>query len=414
VAFLGWAGYQDGCYFWARSHHRAALEARERRDWTEALPHLRACLEVWPRDVPLYLLAARTARQAGLLEEAEQHLAACARLQGETEAWKLETALLRVQRGSLVEYEDELRTFLDRDHPDSPLILDVLTAALIDMRRLADARADLERWLQLAPGDQEALVRSGTVAERLDDFAAAARAYQQALAARPEDDGLRLTLAEVLIHLSRPEEAATHFDRLRERQPDHPGVLYGLARCRRLQGRTDDARRLLNAVLAKHPGDVQALHERGSLALEAGRASEAEDDLRRAAAVRPYDRLVLHNLYQCLQQLGKKDEAAEYAARVKRLSDELERIDADSERASRLAKQIKERAPHDPALRCELGILFLHNGYQKEGLYWLRTALREDPRHRPTHAALAEFYERTGQQILAVYHRQILGQLPPP
>ena len=36
------------------------------------------------------------------------------------------------------------------------------------------------------------------------------------------------------------------------------------------------------------------------------------------------------------------------------------------------------------------------------------TALHEDPRHRPTHEALADYYERTGNRAEAALHRHLL------
>src|SRR5262249_39142898 len=102
--------------------------------------------------------------------------------------------------------------------------------------------------------------------------------------------------------------------------------LYGLARCRRRLGQPEQARELLDRLLARQPQDRQALSERGQLALENGRPEEAERFLRRAAAVDPNDLEVVYNLYQCLKRLGKEGEAQEYAAQVQRISADLDRI----------------------------------------------------------------------------------------
>jgi len=64
--------------------------------------------------------------------------------------------------------------------------------------------------------------------------------------------------------------------------------------------------------------------------------------------------------------------------------------------------------PYDPALRYEAGMIFLQNGMTREGLHWLSTALDAYPAHRPTHEALAQYYEKAGQEDLAAYHRQFL------
>ena len=47
-------------------------------------------------------------------------------------------------------------------------------------------------------------------------------------------------------------------------------------------------------------------------------------------------------------------------------------------------------------------------GKEQDALHWFRTALRKDPRHRPTHEALAAFYARAGAFEQAAYHRRFL------
>ncbi len=406
LLLLGWGGYRGGRHLWAWRHYQAAQRALERRDLAQAQLHLEACLQFWSKSSATHFLAARTARRFGSLTTAEEYLDRCERLQGgPSEATKLERALLHVQRGGLADQENYLRSYLEQDHADALAILEVVTTALMKQQRFVDTEPYLDRWVQLRPDDYEGLVRRAFVHEKMLDYAAAIRDYRQALARAPAQDQVRLVLAELLVHTSQAAEALEHFEHLRQRQPDHPAVLYGLARCQRQLGQAEEARQLLDTLLAGHPQDRQALSERGRLALEMRQPAEAEVFLRRAEAVDPYDLQIVHNLFQCLIQLGKKAEAEQYAARA-------QRIDADLLRASHLAEQIQTTAPHDPALRSELGTLLLRNGYHKDGLHWLATALQEDPRHPPTHQALAEFYERAGQRDLAARHRRLLQQPP--
>ena len=71
---LGFGGVQAAAYLRYHRHLRAAEEASARYDFEPAHEHLAACLRWRPDDPALLLLAARTARQAGLLDEAEQLL----------------------------------------------------------------------------------------------------------------------------------------------------------------------------------------------------------------------------------------------------------------------------------------------------------------------------------------------------
>jgi Tfp pilus assembly protein PilF len=161
---------------------------------------------------------------------------------------------------------------------------------------------------------------------------------------------------------------------------------------------TEEAQKLLEAVLAYHPEHVEALGELGKLLLQTGKESEAEGWLRRAVALAPYERDANFNLYQCLVQRGRREEAGHYLARA-------EKIDADFQRLSELTRKIAAE-PKDPALRQEAGAILLRNGQEQEGLRWLASALQEDPKHRPTHQTLADYYERAGQRALAAQHRR--------
>ena len=98
---------------------------------------------------------------------------------------------------------------------------------------------------------------------------------------------------------------------------------------------------------------------------------------------------------------GKGDEARRCQAR-------LERITADFQRAADVTRKVVA-APKDPALRHEVGLLLLRNGQEQEGLRWLYSGLQVDPGHRPTHATLADYYERRGQPLAAARHRAAAG-----
>jgi Tfp pilus assembly protein PilF len=63
-------------------------------------------------------------------------------------------------------------------------------------------------------------------------------------------------------------------------------------------------------------------------------------------------------------------------------------------------------APGDPQWRYQAGIILLRNGKKEEGQRWLLSALEMDPRHAPTHAALAALYDQQGKGELASQHRR--------
>jgi Tfp pilus assembly protein PilF len=50
-------------------------------------------------------------------------------------------------------------------------------------------------------------------------------------------------------------------------------------------------------------------------------------------------------------------------------------------------------------------------GQEELGERWLLSALHEDPSYQPAHAALADFYEKKGNQEDAAFHRQRAQEL---
>jgi tetratricopeptide (TPR) repeat protein len=373
---------------WVEYHLRAARLALERRDFPRARAHLTRCLQARPNAPEVHFLAARAARRAGDADAAERHLSTCQRLGWVAEAVELERALLRAQRGELARVEGYLLPGIRKDHPEAVLILEALAQGYLKTYRLGEALHCLDLWLQREPDCVPALVWRGEVKERRQQFTEAAAAYRRAVELDPDHDPARRHLAQVLLRADLAEEALGHFEHLYRHQPGNPVVLLGLARCQRLLGRRDEARQLLEALLAGQPGHVETLSERGRLALETGEAAAAEDWLRKAVALAPYDRDALYLLYQCLLQRGRRDEAQSHLTR-------LEAIAADLQLLSELTRKIAA-APNDPALRHEAGLICLRNGQDQEGLRWLQSALQEDPNHRPTQQALAEYYGRAG------------------
>jgi predicted Zn-dependent protease len=225
--------------------------------------------------------------------------------------------------------------------------------------------------------------------------------YKQILEINPNHAEARLHLAALLVERALPNEALRHFQRLQQRLGHSPEVQLGVAQCRLQLGELAEARKLLDALLAEQPRYVGALSQRGRLALQEGKPAEAEALLRKAA-LEPNDWQVLYGLVQCLRLQGKEKEAKELGLHLKRVREDRSRLGEVMEAV--------QKDPQDPAPRLEAGNILLRLGKASEGLHRLRTALLEDPHHRPTHQALADYYERAGNRELAARHRRLARQ----
>jgi tetratricopeptide (TPR) repeat protein len=334
------------------------------------------------------------------LDEAEEHLAVYRDLPDKSNAdATLEGALQMAQRGELPQVRTYLQELLDVHHPASNRIMEAMAAGAAECYLLAEAYRWLDLLLKQEPGNVPALLKRGQMFESVGKMDTALEDYRKAVECEPEHYKARLRLAETLLGQKEAEEAAGHFERLRQRHPDRAAVLLGLARCRLQMRRQEEAAQILDELLAKHPDDGAALFERGRLDLNMGRLPEAEERLRRAVALMPADNEVSYQLALCLQRREKLDEAEVYFQKTKQIEADLKQL---KEEIYPLA--FKNRS--DPAPRVEAARICMRNGQEQEGLRWLYGALEINRNHRPTHDALADYYERHGDSERARQHRQ--------
>lgn len=383
-----------------RLHLKEARAAFERRDTEAADRHLAECLRLAPGRGEVRLLAARNARRGGRLDEAADHLAAAEADEAEADDVAVERALLRLLRGSSSE-EEALAERAARGDDTGLLALEVLVQRCIDTYRLMKAQEGLSVYLQHRPDDLAALLSRAWVWEKLFYHADAVIDLRRAFALAPENENVRRRLGEALLVHGTPEEAAVHFEWLRQRRPGDPEVRVNLARARRRAGRLEEALALLDGVLADRPDHAAARAERGQVMLDDGRLEEAARDLRSALERDPFDRVSLFNLVNCLVLQGRETEAAALRERGRRLDDDLHRLDAATRRV--------HQDPADLEARFEAGSLFLRNGQVGEGVRWLQHLLVLDPRHRPTHQLLAEWFAAHGEPERAAWHRAALA-----
>jgi tetratricopeptide (TPR) repeat protein len=406
LAGLALGGYAAVRYLEAPGPCGEAEAALARYDFEAARQILAAHLQERPEDPAAHFLAARAARGAHDFPQAAEHLR-LARLLGHPEpAVELEHLLLRATQHRDRAALAELQTRASAGGPDTPAILEVLVQEHIETYRLREAVGALDRLLELRPGNVRALLGRARVKERLFDFAAAVQDYREALRHQPDHDEARARLAATLLISDRPEEALAEYEHLRRRAGDTPEVLLGLARCRRQQGKLEEALGLLDRLLGRAPDDAAALAERGKVALELGRPGQAEPDLRRAVRLAPHNREAQHNLYQCLRLAGRRKEAEAALARYQELDADLRRLDKVTSAVI--------ASPGELGLRCEAAELFFRLGEPHEAVRWLRGVLQINPNHAGAHRALARHYRATGRPELAAQHERRAGAPGPP
>ncbi|HEY7312796.1 MAG TPA: tetratricopeptide repeat protein [Gemmataceae bacterium] len=399
LTLFGVALAVGGINLWAWHHFREAGRLADRQRFAQAHAHFAHSLQVWRWSASTHFSAGRSARRAGLYAEAERHLAECQRLQGGSSvALALEHLLLRAQSGDVNAVEDSLWKYVEKNKPETPLVLEALARGYLRMMRAGAALRCLRMLLEREPDHIEALMMRAEIRQGNNDAREARADYARVLELDPERDDARLHLATNLLR-NNPPEARAQFEYLLARQPNNLDVLLGLAQSRQALGELDEARALLEAVLAKDPENSKALTRLGTLILNDGKATESENLFRRAIAADPTNYEAHFGLYRSLaQQPGREEETDSQVALYERVKDDLARL-------GQIATKDMTRTPKDAKLHYELGAIYLRYGKPDVGVRWLYSALKLDPGDQRSHQALHEHFQRTGDKEKAEWHR---------
>lgn len=376
----------------ARYHFHRAEQAAEQYDFAQALAHLETCRKLESPRPEVSMLAARVARRSGALTVALRHLREYDQLEAaDADALRLERLLLECQSETMsASTESYLLSQVRQGHKDSPLILEAVAQGCLKQNRFPTAERYLNECLQMQPENALALLLLGRIKDKMNIPAEAVEFYRRIVEIYPGYREGRLRLAQSLLHAGMTAQAVEQFTLLARIQPNDPAVRLGLALCRAEDGEVLSAGQDLDALIAENPRDKIALIERSRLALAVDRAAEAESWLRQALVLDLSDRRTNYLLYIALKQQGKEAEAEEQKQRSDRVLGDLKRLGI-------IQSEEMDKRPNDPALLCELGTLYLRNGREQQGVYWLRRALEQDPDYGPARTALAHYHQSKGR-----------------
>lgn len=173
-----------------------------------------------PREqVQLVIGEAQLLREAGRIDDAHQVLVAALERQPDEPELLYEAALLAERLGRVDELESRLRRLIEI-RPDHAHAYNALGFSLADRNlRLSEARALIDRALELAPDDPFILDSKGWVLFRQGESQAALELLQRAYASRPDPE-IAAHLGEVLWTLGRKDEARKTWEKARQ---EHPG-----------------------------------------------------------------------------------------------------------------------------------------------------------------------------------------------
>lgn len=393
-----------GFYGYAVREWRQALAAVREGRPADAQKKLALCLSVWPNDPDVHRLAARAARMTGDFPLAEEHLNTCLKLEnGATEGTQLEFLLMRAQSGEVAEVEQLLLAFVDREHADAAMILETLALTHMHTLRFGPAHFCLKRWIEVAPESARAHHYRGWVLERMDQPQRAMDDYLRALEIDPALDRVRLRVGEMYLEDKEPLRALPHLELLLERDPNRPEAQARMGQCKFLQGQHGEARRLLEMAVKEMPNDAPVLLYLARLDIADQEPSRAESRLRQALTLDSTNTEARFALVTALRMQRREEDAVAELAEYQRQKQFLER-------ANTLLQAEAKNPSTNPQHAFEIGSLLLRIRHDKQGMHWMDEALSRDQNHRPTHEALADYFERNGNHDRAAYHRRRLSK----
>jgi tetratricopeptide (TPR) repeat protein len=195
--------------------------------------------------------------------------------------------------------------------------------------------------------------------------------FEHTLAVTPPNLHIEHNLGLALGASGRYEEAAAHFQKALQVDPNYYDALVGMGVTREMQGRLAEAVDYFQAAIRSHPAAPTAHVELGHALWKQNRDEAALQEIRRASQLAPNDRDIRADFALALQLVGRIPEAIEQFHEALRLN------------------------PNDAEAHANLGLALLSSGKAQESIQEFEMALRLNPRLK----GAADNLERAREQL---------------
>jgi len=196
-----------------------------------------------------------------------------------------------------------------------------LGVAYAQLGRQADARAQFDAALALAPQHPGTHYNLGVIAMGVQRYADAIDHFQRTLASRPDHAEARTNLGVAFEAIGRPRDAEQQYREALSAHPNHAAAHNNLARTLLNQGDTGGAVTHFRAALKASPDNPDGLYNLGRALAADRKAAEAAQVFRRALAARPDSAPIMIDLAWVLANSESQNrEAEKLAERANQLS----------------------------------------------------------------------------------------------
>lgn len=256
-------------------------------------------------------------------------------------------------KGRFAQLERRTKKLLS-DYPSSPLLYEILGAALAGQNKLAaaaescrailrlqpenasahsnlgfalreigqleDAVESCRRAVALKPDHAEAFNNMGMALQGLGKVDEAITSYEQAIAIAPGYAAAHSNLGIALRELGKFDEAVVSCRRALEIEPDNGRMHGNLGVTLREAGHIEDAVVSCLQAIEIDPDNAEALNNLGIALRELGRLGDAAENYSKAVEIKPDYAEAHNNLGNVLNDLGRREEAVKSFRHVLRLN----------------------------------------------------------------------------------------------
>jgi Tfp pilus assembly protein PilF len=252
----------------------------------------------------------------------------------------------------------------------------------------------------------------------------AIRWYNEALRRRPSFPAALRELAATLASVGDLTRATESGEKASAMLPPDTVVLTNLGSVYLQQGRTKDARQVLEQALALNPDLPDAKVFLGLASMNERDLAAGESWFRSALSAQPDSAEANNNLASILAARGDYSEAAFHLEKavegnpsnveVHRNYGKLLALTGAFDQAASELKQAMQLDPKSAELHVDLGEVLIKRGDLSQAEQQYRTALTLDSSNGRAHLKLAELLARTGQLLEARQHYQKAAESPDP
>lgn len=250
--------------------------------------------------------------------------------------------------------------------------------------RLSAAQRRLRPLLEKFPKESRVHLMAGLVARQTADAKGAEEHLRQALALHPDADRVHALMSGLAWELGRREEAMSHIQRAIQLNPGVADYLLHLGEMQRAAAATHpaawlEAERTYRRALELNPGSTQAQFGLAVCTLQRNPA-EGQTMLEQLLKVAPHNSGALLELGRLYSRQGRREEGAALLARYQegvKENDQLKGLNL------RMAMQ-----PDNAEAQRDYGELHLRIGLPQKAAFFLREAVRLNPRDEQARASL--------------------------